>query len=338
MLCRLLGFTLACSLAASSLAWGQTSAPRVSPTKDADSNDSKVVTKVPSGVILVKGAWSSASDSATPLPEGGTVAGNVFSDPYFGMTYTLLPDWTQRYTGPPPSDTGRYVLALISPADTYKGATRASELITADDLFFTPFPVTNALEFVDYTKDNLRANYEVERPPEQIEIGGRPFTFFAYWLPPVDLHWYVLATQIRCHTVEVVLNGDDPKLLKDLMQDLDKMKLPAEDSLVGGNAVPVCIKDYASGDNVLARVNPVLAERHFNSIPVRIIIDKEGKVKHIHFLSAFPDQAKAITDALQQWKFRPYLRDGKPVEVETGILFGTNPHSATPAATISSAR
>jgi len=266
------------------------------------------------------------------------VAGNVLSDPYFGMTYSLLPDWTQRYTGPPPSDTGRYVLALISPADTYKGATRASELITADDLFFTPFAATNALEFVDYTKDHLHANYKVERPPEQIKIGGRPFTFFAYSLPQVDLHWYVLATEIRCHAVQIVLNGDDPKLLNVLMQDLDKMKLPADDSSVGGQAVPVCIKDYASGDNVLTRVDPVLTERRFNSIPVRIIIDKEGNVRHIHFLSAFPDQAKAITGALQQWKFRPYLRDGKPVEVETGILFGTNPHSETPMVSVSSVK
>ena len=57
------------------------------------------------------------------------------------------------------------------------------------------------------------------------------------------------------------------------------------------------------------------------------IIDKEGKVKHIHFLSAFPDQAKAIADVLSQWRFRPYLRDGQPVEVETGILFGRAPRS-----------
>jgi hypothetical protein len=76
---------------------------------------------------------------------------------------------------------------------------------------------------------------------------------------------------------------------------------------------------------VIQKVEPVLTDRRFNSIPVRIIISKEGKVKHIHFLSAFPEQSKAITDALMQWQFKPYLRDGKPVEVETGILFGTAP-------------
>ena len=86
--------------------------------------------------------------------------------------------------------------------------------------------------------------------------------------------------------------------------------------------VPVCIKDYATGENVIEKVDPVITERRFNSVPVRIIIDREGRVKHIHFLSAFPDQTKAITDALFRWKFRPYLRNGQPVEVETGIMFG----------------
>jgi hypothetical protein len=117
---------------------------------------------------------------------------------------------------------------------------------------------------------------------------------------------------------------------------MGKMKLPAEAGPIsgeGGDDVPVCIKGYASGENVIERVDPILTERRFNPVPVRIIIDKTGKVKHIHFLSAFPEQAKGITDALLKWRFRPYLRDGQPVEVETGIMFGRGPRPTTPAAT-----
>jgi len=65
-----------------------------------------------------------------------------------------------------------------------------------------------------------------------------------------------------------------------------------------------------------------LDDSRFNLVPVRIIIDKDGKVKQIHLLSAFTDQAKVISEALDKWKFKPYRRDGQPVEVETGILFG----------------
>jgi hypothetical protein len=90
-------------------------------------------------------------------------------------------------------------------------------------------------------------------------------------------------------------------------------------------------KDYARDENLIARVDPILSEHRFNPVPVRIIINEKGKVKHIHFLSAFPDQAKVITDALEQWKFKPYRRDGHPVEVETGVMFGRAPHPTTAA-------
>ena len=313
-------------LVASALLAGLQASAQNAPKNGGDfSNNTQPLTKVPAGVILVKGAWSSASDSVTPVPESGNVSNNIFRNAYFGMTYTLPTEWEEKYKGPPPSDSGRYVLAQIRPADTFKGPARGSILITADDLFFSTQPVTNALELVKYSKDNLQADYKVEMPPTPTKLGTHPFTFFAYWSPIAELHWYVLATEIRCHAVQVVLTSRDTKLLQSLMLDLNKMQLPAEadpTAGTGGGDVPVCVKDYADSGNVISRVDPVFTERRFNAVPVRIIVDKEGKVRHIHFLSAFPDQAKAITDAFKQWKFKPYLRDRRPVEVETGIMFG----------------
>jgi hypothetical protein len=282
-------------------------------------------TKVPAGVILVKGAWSSASDSVTPLPEGGSIVNNVYTNKYFGLSYPLPADWFQKFKGPPPSDSGRYVLAQIVPADTYKGPARGNILITAQDMFFTPLPAANALELVKYKKDTLPADYRMEPQPTDGKIAGRAFTFFSYWSPVAGLHWYVLATEIRCHTVELVLTSRDTRLLESLALEMNNMKLPEGTSPTagtGGGDVPVCLKGYARDENVMARVDPVFTEHRSNPVPVRIIIDKEGRVKHIHFLSAFPDQARAITDGLKQWKFRPYLRDRQPVEVETGIMFG----------------
>jgi hypothetical protein len=318
------------ALSVSLLASGQSARSQNAPRNGGDFSDNvQPITKVPKGVILVKGAWSSASDSVTPLPERGNVSNKVFSNQYFGMSYLLPPDWEEKYKGPPPSDSGRYVLAQLRPADTFKGSARGSILITAQDMFFTPLPAANALDLINYSKDNLQADYKVEMPPTPTKIADRSFTFFAYWSPVAQLHWYVVATEIRCHAVEIVLTSRDTKLLENLILDMNKMKLLAEASPTagtGGGQFPVCIKDYATDRNVITRVDPVFSEHRFNPVPVRIIIDKEGKVKHIHFLSAFPDQAKTITDALGQWKFRRYLRDGQPVEVETGLMFGRAPY------------
>jgi hypothetical protein len=288
--------------------------------------------KLPTETILVKGAWSSASDSVTPVPEGGRIVNNVYSNQYFGLTYGLSADWTEKYSGPPPSDSGYYVLAQIRPADTFKGASRGSILIAAQDLFFSLAPAGNALELINYNKENLNADYKIEQPPTEVRIADHSFVRFDYGSPVAELHWQVLATQIRCHMVQFVFTSRDTKLIEALIQEMNKMTLPDEAGPIsgrGGGDIPVCIKDYANGENVMERMDPVFAERKFNPVPVRIIIDKEGKIKHIHFLSAFPDQAKAISDALSQWRFRPYQRDGKPVEVETGILFGRAPRPVT---------
>jgi hypothetical protein len=287
---------------------------------------------LPSDVILVKGAWSSASDSVTPLPEGGRVANNVYRNPYFGFAYPLSPDWTEKYSGPPPSDSGYYVLAQIRPADTFKRTSRGSVLIAAQDLFFSLTPADNALELTNYNKGSLNADYKIEQPPTLVRIADHSFVRFDYGSPVAELHWHILATQIRCHMVQFVFTSRDTKLIETLIQEMNKMTLPDEAGPIsgrGGGDVPVCIKDYARDENVMERVDPLFAERRFNPVPVRIIIDKEGKVKHIHFLSAFPDQAKAISDALFQWRFRPYLPDGHPIEVETGIMFGRAPRLAT---------
>lgn len=321
---------LTLGLCLSQLPWAQSGKSPAAPQNGGDfSNNTEARNKVPAGVILVTGAWASASDSVTPLPEGAEIQDNVLRDPYFRITYPLPADWEEKYKGPPPSESGRYVLAQLSPANTFKGEDRGTLLMTAQDMFFTPLAAGNAVDLVHHSEKHLPADYKVEMAPTPTTIAGRPFVFYAYWSPVAELHWYVVTTEIRCHAVQIVLSSRNTKLLASLILDLEKMKLPAEASPTagsGGGDFPVCIKDYASGENMVSRVDPVFSEHIFNAVPVRIVIDEEGKVKHIHFLSAFPDQAKAITDAMAQWRFKRYLRDGKPVEVETGIMFGRNPY------------
>lgn len=60
----------------------------------------------------------------------------------------------------------------------------------------------------------------------------------------------------------------------------------------------------------------------YNPIPVRFVVGSDGRVKHVHLLSAFPDQTEAIITALREWRFKPYRRQGKAVAVETGMMFG----------------
>jgi hypothetical protein len=290
--------------------------------------------KVPENTILVKGAWPSASDTITPLPEGGRFAESTYRNEYFGLAFPFSDHWQKGLEGPPVSDSGYYVLAQIVAADSFKSEKPGHMLIEAQDIFFTPTRATSALELVSFTKDHLDTSiYKVERAPAEVKLGTHSYIRFDYQAPVAQMHWYVLATQIRCHVVEFVFTGRQPKVLNDLVKAMNQVQLPPEAGVhggVGGGDTPVCIKDYASEENIIEREDPILTELRYNPIPVRIIIDREGKVKHIHFLRAFPDQSRTITDALLQWRFKPHLVDGQPVEVETGIMFGRKQRQTAP--------
>jgi hypothetical protein len=288
---------------------------------------------VPPG-ILVKSTVASATDSSTPLPEGGSIVENIYRNRYFGLTYSLPAGWYEKTSGPPPSDRGYYVLSQLRPTDAIKNNVRGSILVAAQDLFFPLIPAGNTMELIQYTKSHLMSEYQVERPPTEIKIAGRSFVRFDYTAPVAGIHWSVLATQIRCHTVEFIFTSRDDKLIESLVSGMDKMALPAEAGLTTGNGggdAPVCIKNYATGARITHKVDPVLLDRRYNPIPVRIIISKTGTVKYIHFMSAYPEQSKTITDALLQWTFKPYLQNGQPVEVETGIMFGIATSPGGPA-------
>ena len=280
--------------------------------------------RIPDNVILVKGAWSSASDAVTPLPEGGRLDARTYGNSYFGMELPLPQGWGQKYEGPPPSDSGYYVLAQLLPTQPASNQPRGTLLISAQDQFFATNQAPDPMQLMNYTRDHLQADYRVEGQPRKVELAGRTFVRLDYVAAAAGLHWSILATEMRCHVVEFVFVSSDTGLIQTLTRGLNAMKLEGRES----SDTPVCLADYAVPANILHREDPIFSEHKYNPIPVRVIIDREGKVKHIHFLSAFPAQSQALTTALMQWRFKPYLRDGQPVEVETGILFGRAPRGA----------
>ncbi len=55
--------------------------------------------------------------------------------------------------------------------------------------------------------------------------------------------------------------------------------------------------------------------------PVRLLatISKTGDISSVKILSGDPGLARAAVDAVRQWKYKPYLLDGSPVEIQTQV-------------------
>lgn len=55
------------------------------------------------------------------------------------------------------------------------------------------------------------------------------------------------------------------------------------------------------------------------TVLLQAVIDKEGRVADLRLISGPPELVQAAIGAVQQWRYRPYLLDGQPVEVDTQL-------------------
>ena len=78
------------------------------------------------------------------------------------------------------------------------------------------------------------------------------------------------------------------------------------------------------GGLLISRVNPVYPPiarqaRVQGAVVLKALIAKDGTITNLELISGHPMLAPAAIDAVKQWRYRPYLLNGEPVEMETQI-------------------
>ena len=61
------------------------------------------------------------------------------------------------------------------------------------------------------------------------------------------------------------------------------------------------------------------AARVQGDVVLNAIIDVNGQITNLQLVSGHPMRVPAAIDAVKQWRYKPYLLNGQPVEVETTI-------------------
>jgi hypothetical protein len=247
-----------------------------------------------------------------PVPEDGKVVNGIYVNDYFDLSFPLPEGWTEGEPGPEPSNFGYYVLrSLIPRADL-----NASILIAAQDMFFARGSHGDIAEVVhDFRQAMSEVNgMTIDREPAEVKIGDRLLYRVDY--SGVGLYRSTFFTAaVRCHAVSFNLTARSPDALANLALSMDKLSAAGK-----SKTVPQCVENYATPENLVQRVEPVTVGPNA-IIPVRLVIDHEGGVKHIHVINARPAQRRSIEEALHQWKFKPYRLNERTVEVETGVVF-----------------
>jgi protein TonB len=107
--------------------------------------------------------------------------------------------------------------------------------------------------------------------------------------------------------------------------------------VIGGiiSSTPVAVPKVAAPQRVrvsqgvstgllIRRVNPTyppLARqaRIQGQVVLHAVISKDGSIEGLTLISGHPMLAPAAIDAVKQWKYKPYLLNGEPVEVDTEV-------------------
>src|ERR1700690_413896 len=61
------------------------------------------------------------------------------------------------------------------------------------------------------------------------------------------------------------------------------------------------------------------AARAQGVVILQAIIGKDGSIQNLHVVSGSPLLTQSALDAVKQWRYRPYILNGDPVEVETTV-------------------
>jgi TonB family protein len=113
-------------------------------------------------------------------------------------------------------------------------------------------------------------------------------------------------------------------------QSPSPMSMPAEGSppaVVGapGQTIgPVRVSGGVAAGMLILKVDPVYPQdakdAHVQgAVVLRAIISKTGTIRDLQVVSGPPELTDSAKDAVNQWRYKPYLLNGEPTEVETTI-------------------
>ena len=76
--------------------------------------------------------------------------------------------------------------------------------------------------------------------------------------------------------------------------------------------------------NLIYKVQPIYpplarAARIQGTVMLRAVISRTGTIENLQVVSGPPLLVRAAMDAVLQWRYRPYVLNGDPVEVETQV-------------------
>ena len=99
---------------------------------------------------------------------------------------------------------------------------------------------------------------------------------------------------------------------------------PAEEIKKSGERRPLKLSEPLVKAQLISRVEPrypplAVQIRLQGTVLLHAIISREGTITSLEVVSGHPLLVQAALDAVRQWRYRPTMLNGEPVEVETTV-------------------
>jgi hypothetical protein len=270
--------------------------------------------------------------------------------------WTVAPDqWRRTFTGPPGMNFSEWSAARLEKYQSKPGHDQFDAI--ADNIKFAR-PVIDPLA----QAANIHSDYEMEVKkgnfggitltcasvvdPHRYAPGENTDEFFPTYCFDPDSHLRLIVSgktttqfddvqvfqgRAVAHDVKVRIDGKlDSELKVSLLEPLadanaDRVK-PGKDAVPQPYAIEPGLPRPESIYEVAASI-PIqpysLPYKGYFNVP--ILIRKDGTVKVLPGADINPQELKdAIQSAIARWKFKPYLVDGQPIEVQYSVAYDLN--------------
>lgn len=290
---------------------------------------------------LVYSQQSGTSPEVKLRYETGKIAQGLYSNECLGLSFPLPPAWQLNTKVVGEDGTAQHIaggIALLvlfqqsanSGANTF--ALMADEASTQTE---------SAQDFVsNYARLQINAKpseREFIREPYAVDYGEGhffradfkqlfPSTNATLFVSPIltKFRGYFVGAVVVARSVEEVNQAADLLLHLSFQQDqVDPRCVMSTHDFSIGQRVRIS-KDVQKG-LLIKKVPPDYPEiarqaRVQGSVVMHAVIDKNGNIQDLKLISGHAMLAPAAMKAVKDWKYRPYLLQGQPMEVETEIV------------------
>ncbi len=114
-----------------------------------------------------------------------------------------------------------------------------------------------------------------------------------------------------------------PELPRDAKKD--EAAAASSDSGLPGEQGAVILSSKGAEKRLVRQVPPTFpkgatAQGVEGTVVLKTVVDDSGKVESVHLVEGNPALAEAAIRAVKQWRYRPYVRDGKSLPFQTVVL------------------